>query len=123
LLITLQWAPEAQPICSPENNVQDRVSSHFIKDNIIPASPDSPTHGSHTHPDQTLSHLMPIVKPSTKHMVYRSRLGQICSKEDNLPNHFSKGALEEEVLDSFILIATDTFLTPFPVRPSEVVLC
>jgi hypothetical protein len=46
---------------------------------------------------------MLIVKPIIKHMVYRPRLGQICSKEDNPPNYFSKGALEEETLDSFIL--------------------
>jgi hypothetical protein len=54
-------------------------------------------------------------------MVDRSRLVWISSKKNGSPNHFSKGAVKEEVLDILISIATNTLLTFFPIFPSQVV--
>jgi hypothetical protein len=64
---------------------------------------------------------MLVVQPCTKHMVDRSRLVWISSKKNGSPNHFSKGAVKEEVLDILISIATNTLLTFFPIFPSQVV--
>ena len=64
---------------------------------------------------------MLIYKSGTKHMADRSQLVQISSKEDNPPDHFSKRAIQESVLDGLIPITTNTFLVVFPVFTSEVV--
>jgi hypothetical protein len=101
--------------------MHDRVSFHFVKNNIIPASPDSPAKGSHPNPDQAFDPLMLIHKPGTKHMADRSRLVQTSSKEDNPPHHFCTRAIKEQVLDGLIPIAVNTFLAPSLVFPSEVV--
>jgi hypothetical protein len=45
----------------------------------------------------------------------------LVAKKDGSPNHFSKGAVKEEVLDILISIATNTLLTFFPIFPSQVV--
>ena len=74
LLTTLQWGPEAEPIRSPENNLHNEVSFEFVKYNIIPASPDGPTHSSHPNQDHTSKPLILIMKPSAKHMADRSWL-------------------------------------------------
>jgi hypothetical protein len=66
--------PEAEPKRSPENNLHKRVTFDFIKNDIISASPDSPAHGSHPHPDQASNPFMLITKPCTKHVVDRSWL-------------------------------------------------
>jgi hypothetical protein len=64
---------------------------------------------------------MLVVQPCTKHMADRSRLVQISSKKDDSLNHFTKGAVKEEVLDIFIPIAINTLLTSFPIFSSQVV--
>ena len=60
--------PEPEPKRSPENNRHNRVTFDSVKYNIILASPDSPAHGSHPHPDQASKPLMLITKPCTKHV-------------------------------------------------------
>jgi hypothetical protein len=65
----------------------------LLKNYIIPAFPNSPANGSDTNPDQELIIFMLIIKPCTKHMANRSRLGQISSIENNPPNHFCGRAI------------------------------
>jgi hypothetical protein len=88
-----------------------RVSFHFLRNYIVPASPDSPAQRSCAHPDQTFHSFRLIIKPSTKQMTNRSRLVQISSEKDDSPNRFSKGAVKEEVLNILIPVTTDAFLT------------
>jgi hypothetical protein len=70
----LQLSPEAHPVCFPESNLHNRVSFQFVKNNIIPASPDSLAYGSHPNPDQTFDSFLLIHEPITKYMADRSRL-------------------------------------------------
>jgi hypothetical protein len=73
--------------------MQKRIKLHLFKNNIIPAFPNSPANGSGTNLDQRLIEFMLIIKPRTKHMANRSRLGQISSIENNHPNHFCGRAI------------------------------
>jgi hypothetical protein len=98
-----------------------RVSFNFIKNYIVPASPDSPAQRSCAHPDQTFHGFRLIIKPSTKQMANRSRLVQISSKKDDSSNRFSKGAVKEEMLNILIPVTTDAFLTTLPIFPSQIV--
>jgi hypothetical protein len=54
-------------------------------------------------------------------MADRPMLVQISSEKDDSPNRFSKGTIKEEVLDILIPITVDTFLTTFPIFPSQIV--
>jgi hypothetical protein len=89
----LQLDPEALPVCSPQNNLQKRIKLHLFKNYIIPAFPNSPANGSDTNLDQGLIVFILIIKPHTKYMANRSRLGQISSIENNPPNHFCGRAI------------------------------
>jgi hypothetical protein len=73
--------PEAKPECSPKNNLHNKVRFEFIKNNIIPASPDSPANDDNPNPDQTSHPLILIAKPSTKYMVNRSWFVKLVAKK------------------------------------------
>jgi hypothetical protein len=48
-------------------------------------------------------------------------LVQISSEKDDSPNRFSKGTINEEVLDILIPVTADALLTTFPIFPSQIV--
>jgi hypothetical protein len=54
-------------------------------------------------------------------MADRSWLVQISSEKDDSPNHFSKVAVKEEVLDILIAVTVDAFLTTFLIFPNQIV--
>jgi hypothetical protein len=89
----LQLGPETKPASSPENNLQNRIKLRLFENYIIPAFPNCPANGSDTKPYQGLTVLMLIIKPRTKRMANRSRLGQISSIVNNPPNHFCGRAI------------------------------
>jgi hypothetical protein len=71
--------------------MQNQIKLHLFEKHIIPAFPNSPANGSDTNPNQMLKVIMLIIKPHTKHMANRSRLGQISNIENKPPNHFAEG--------------------------------
>ena len=49
--IMLQLSPEPKPVCSSEDDLQNRVNFDFVKNNIIATSPNRPAYSSNPHPD------------------------------------------------------------------------
>ena len=44
MLLSLQLRPETKQVCSPEDDLQNRVNFDFVKNNIIATSPNRPAY-------------------------------------------------------------------------------
>jgi len=66
--ITLQLSPEPKPVCSPEDDLQNRVNFDFVKNNIIATSPNRPAYCSNPHPDEIPNLFRLIRQPRIKYM-------------------------------------------------------
>ena len=85
--------PTLDPICSHVYNLQKRISSRVIKDNIISTIPYCPKNGTHSHSNTRFrNNLINSIQPSTKQISHISWWTYIKCKMNNPPNRLSKGA-------------------------------
>ena len=84
--------PHLDPVCSHVYNLQKRITSGIIKNNIISTIPYCPKNGTHSHSNTRFRDLINSIQPLTKQISHISWWRNIKSEMYHSPNRFGKGA-------------------------------